>query len=82
MMRRERHRRVVLAHRLIARAGPQGAIALLRHFRQGPADPIDGNLPSKRRNKAIVPYGPDLDDDYVVEEATRGDHALIFFACP
>jgi hypothetical protein len=29
----------------------------LRQSCHGPADPIDGSLSSKRRNKAIAPYG-------------------------
>jgi hypothetical protein len=29
----------------------------LRHSYHGPADPISGSLPSRRRNKAIAPYG-------------------------
>src|SRR5262245_18330729 len=37
--------------------GLWGAIALLRHSCHGPTDPIDGRLSSKRRNKAIAPYG-------------------------
>src|SRR5215831_8211386 len=40
-----------------ASTGPQGAIALLRHSCDGPADPTDGSLTSRRRNKAIAPYG-------------------------
>jgi putative addiction module killer protein len=31
---------------------------LLRHCWHGPTDPIDGSSTSKRRNKAIAPYGP------------------------
>src|SRR5262245_52718429 len=30
----------------------------MRHSRHGPAHPIEGSLPSRRRNKAIAPYSP------------------------
>src|SRR6266545_544562 len=42
----------------LQRLADQGrsAIALLRHSCHGLADPVDGSLPSRRRNKAIAPY--------------------------